>query len=65
MAATSYTGSGAQLTDVDPFEAGTSMVFNQSAAPTGWTKQTGTALANTAMSIVTGTGGGTGGSDSF
>ena len=65
VAATSYTGSGAQLTDVDPFPAGTSMVFNQSAAPTGWTKQTGTALANTAMSIVTGTGGGTGGSDSF
>ena len=41
------------------------MIFNQAAAPTGWTKQTGTALANTAMSIVTGTGGGTGGSDSF
>ena len=63
--ATSYTGNGAGLTGVDPFEANTSMIFNQASAPTGWTKQTGTALANTAMSIVTGTGGGTGGSDSF
>ena len=65
VAATSYTGNGSGLTGVDPFEANTSMIFNQAAAPTGWTKQTGTALANTAMSIVTGTGGGTGGSDSF
>lgn len=63
--ATAYTGNGAGLTGVDPFEADTSMIFNQASAPTGWTKQTGTALANTAMSIVTGTGGGTGGSDSF
>jgi hypothetical protein len=63
--ATSYTGNGAGLTGVDPFEANTSLIFNQASAPTGWTKQTGAALANTAMSIVTGTGGGTGGSDSF
>jgi len=63
--ATAYTGNGAGLTGVDPFEANTSMIFNQASAPTGWTKQTGTALANTAMSIVTGSGGGTGGSDSF
>lgn len=63
--ATSYTGNGAGLTGVDPFEANTSLIFNQASAPTGWTKQTGTALANTALSIVTGTGGGTGGSDSF
>jgi len=65
VAATSYTGNGSALTGVDPFEANTSMIFNQASAPTGWTKQTGAALANTAMSIVTGTGGGTGGSDSF
>ena len=65
VAATSYTGNGSGLTGVDPFEANTSMIFNQAAAPTGWTKQTGAALANTAMSIVTGTGGGTGGADSF
>ena len=65
VAATSYTGSGADLTGIDPFPSSTSMVFNQASAPTGWTKQTAAALANTAMSIVTGTGGGTGGSDSF
>ena len=65
VTATSYTGNGAGLTGVDPFEANTSMIFNQASAPTGWTKQTGAALANTAMSVVTGTGGGTGGSDSF
>jgi hypothetical protein len=65
VTATSYTGNGAGLTGVDPFEANTSMIFNQASAPTGWTKQTGAALANTAMSIVTGTGGGTGGNDSF
>ena len=65
VAATSYTGNGAGLTGVDPFEANTSLIFNQASAPTGWTKQTGTALANTALSIVTGTGGGTGGTDSF
>ena len=65
VTATSYTGNGAGLTGADPFEANTSMIFNQASAPTGWTKQTGTALANTAMSIVTGSGGGTGGSDSF
>ena len=65
VSATSYSGNGAGLTGVDPFEANTSMIFNQASAPTGWTKQTGTALANTAMSIVTGTGGGTGGGDSF
>jgi len=63
--ATSYTGNGAGLTGVDPFEANTSMIFNQASAPTGWTKQTGAALANTAMSIVTGTGGGTGGTTSY
>ena len=63
--ATSYAGNGAGLTGVDPFEANTSMIFNQASAPTGWTKQTGSALANTAMSIVTGTGGGTGGNTSY
>ena len=65
VAATSYTGSGASLTGIDPFPSSTSMIFNQASAPTGWTKQTGTALANTAMSIVVGSGGGTGGADSF
>jgi len=65
VAATSYTGSGAALTGVDPFPSTTSMIFNQASAPTGWTKQTASALSDTAMSIVTGSGGGTGGADTF
>lgn len=65
VAATSYTGSGAQLTGVEPFPATTSMVFNQASAPTGWTKQTATGLADAAMAVVTGSGGGTGGADTF
>ena len=63
--ATLFTGSGAGLTGVDPFPAGTKMVFYQASAPTGWTQDTAAALANTAMSIVTGSGGGTGGATSF
>ena len=63
--ATLFTGSGAGLTGVDPFPAGTKMVFYQASAPTGWTQDTAASLANTAMSIVTGSGGGTGGATSF
>ena len=65
VAASSFTGNGAGLTGVDPFPSGTKMVFYQASAPTGWTQDTASALANTALSVVTGTGGGTGGSDSF
>ena len=65
VAATSFTGNGSGLTGVDPFPSGTKMVFYQASAPTGWTQDTAAALANTALSVVTGTGGGTGGSDSF
>jgi len=65
VSATLFTGSGAGLTGVDPFPSGTKMVFYQASAPTGWTQDTTAALANTAMSIVTGSGGGTGGATSF
>jgi hypothetical protein len=41
------------------------MVFYQASAPTGWTQDTASALSNTVMSVVTGTGGGTGGSTSY
>lgn len=58
-------GDGSGLSGVDPFASGTKMVFYQASAPTGWTQDTAAALANTALSVVTGTGGGTGGSDSF
>jgi hypothetical protein len=38
----------------DSFAAGTRMLFNQTAAPTGWTKDTTAALNDTAIRIVTG-----------
>ena len=49
------------------FVAGTSMLFYQSAAPTGWTKDTSSALNNHALRVVTSTGWTTGskGSNSF
>ena len=64
MAASKLTGalpaiSGANLTGVDPFPSGTVMVFYQSAAPTGWTKST--AQNDKALRVVSGSGGGTGG----
>lgn len=46
------------------FPSGTRMSFNQTAAPTGWTKDTTAALNDTAMRIVTGTVG-SGGSVAF
>ena len=36
------------------FPAGTAMLFKQSAAPTGWTKQTSSSLNNAALRVVTG-----------
>ena len=51
-------GAGALPTFQTPaaqgFPAGTRMSFQQTAAPTGWTKDTTAALNNTAMRIVTG-----------
>jgi hypothetical protein len=65
VTATTFTGDGSNLTGVEPFTSGTKMVFYQASAPTGWTQDTATALGNAAMRVVTGTGGGTGGSDTF
>lgn len=49
---------------VDTFPSGTKMLFNQAAAPTGWTKQT--SVNDAALRVVSGTtGGGTGGSIAF
>lgn len=50
--------------DASEFIAGTRMTFNQTSAPTGWTKETGAAYNNAALRIVTGTAG-TGGADAF
>jgi len=65
VTATTFLGSGANLTGVDPFPSGTKQVFYQASAPTGWTQDTAAALGNAAMRVVVGTGGGTGGSDTF
>ena len=48
---------------VDAFPSGTKLVFVQSAAPTGWTKST--AHNDKALRIVSGAGGGSGGSLGF
>jgi len=62
VTATSFVGSGASLTGIEPFPAGTSMLFQQTAAPTGWTKQT--THNNKSLRIVSGSAG-TGGSNTF
>tara|TARA_Y100001938_G_scaffold108973_1_gene148924 strand:+ start:887 stop:1978 length:1092 start_codon:yes stop_codon:yes gene_type:complete len=65
VSATTFTGSGANLTGVEPFPSGTKQVFYQASAPTGWTQDTTAALNEAVMSIVTGSGGGTGGSTAY
>jgi hypothetical protein len=52
--------SGASLTGIQPFPSGTKMVFYQASAPTGWTQDT--ANNDKALRVVSGSGGGTGGS---
>ena len=59
---TTYIGNGANLTGIQPFVAGTKMLFQQSAAPTGWTKDT--THNNKALRLTTGSVG-TGGSQTF
>jgi hypothetical protein len=55
---TAFTGAGAAV-----IPAGTVMLFYQAAAPTGWTQVT--TQNNKALRVVSGTGGGTGGSVDF
>ena len=50
--ATSFTGDGSSLTGIAAFPAGTKMLFIQTAAPTGWTKDT--THDNKALRIVSG-----------
>lgn len=49
----------------DPIPSGTTMIFYQSSAPTGWTKLTTTGLNNSALRVVTGSGGGGSGTNGF
>ena len=66
VSATEFRGSGANLTNLPSqaaFASGTVIPFHQSAAPTGWTKLT--THDNKALRVVSGTGGGSGGTSSF
>jgi|TARA_R100001129_G_scaffold139203_2_gene100493 hypothetical protein len=65
VSATTFTGSGANLTGIEAFPSGTKQVFYQASAPTGWTQDTTAALNEAVMSIVTGSGGGTGGTTAY
>jgi hypothetical protein len=62
VSASYFVGDGSSLTNIEPFVAGTKMLFQQTAAPTGWTKQT--THDNKALRVVTGTAS-SGGSNTF
>lgn len=51
-----------ELNNADSFPSGTKLIFNQAAAPAGWTQDT--ALNDYMLRVVSGAGGGSGGSDS-
>ena len=59
----SITGDGSSLTGIQPFPSGTKMLFQQTSAPTGWTKVT-SGVDNKALRVVSGTAG-SGGSNAF
>lgn len=63
ISATSYTGNGAGMSGVSSIPSGTTALFYQSSAPTGWTQNTNSSLNETCLRVVTGSGGGTGGTD--
>lgn len=63
--ATAFSGNGSSLTGVSSIPSGTTALFFQSAAPTGWTQNTDASINTTTLRVVTGTGGGTGGTDAF
>jgi hypothetical protein len=62
VTATSFSGSGANLTGIEAFPSGTVMLFQQTTAPTGWTKLT--THNDKALRIVSGTVG-SGGATAF
>ena len=63
--ATALVGNGAGLTGVEEFAQGTEALFVQTAAPTGFTTNTNSTLTECCLQVVTGTGGGAGGADTF
>lgn len=65
VAATALVGNGAGLSGVEEFAAGTEALFVQSTSPTGFTTNTNATLTECCLQVVSGTGGGAGGSDTF
>lgn len=65
IATTNLVGNGAGLTGVGEFASGTEALFVQTAAPTGFTTNTNATLTECCLQVVSGTGGGTGGADTF
>jgi hypothetical protein len=65
IAATTLLGNGSGLTGVGEFASGTEAMFVQTSAPTGFTTNTNSTLTECCLQVVTGTGGGTGGTDTF
>jgi len=65
ITATNLVGNGAGLTGVGEFASGTKAMFVQTAAPTGFTTDTSATLSECCLQVVSGTGGGTGGTDAF
>ena len=63
--AASYSGSGSGLSGVSSIPSGTTALFFQASAPTGWTQNTATSINECCLRVVTGSGGGTGGADTF
>tara|TARA_S200002703_G_scaffold158869_1_gene170447 strand:+ start:24 stop:1064 length:1041 start_codon:yes stop_codon:yes gene_type:complete len=65
VSATSFTGNGAGLDGVTTLDQGTQMVFLESSAPTGWTQNTASTLANATLRVITSGSAGTGGTNDF
>jgi len=63
--ATTLTGDGQGLSGVEEFASGTKALFVQTNSPTGFTTDTTATLSECCLQVVNGTGGGTGGSDTF
>lgn len=63
--ATSYSGNGSALTGVSSIPSGTTALFYQASAPTGWTQNTASTINDCCLRVVTGSGAGVGGADGF
>jgi len=63
--ATAYSGDGSALTGVSSIPSGSTALFFQGSAPSGWTQNTSATINTTTLQVVTGSGGGLAGSDAF